>query len=375
MRDRFNALWFLLLVITCCLVQRAYALDWALQGGFGHYNANMGTSKWVLLCQHLYPTCDDVNRMTPADDKAYIDAAVYGKPGAINVEAWKRTSYGHDVLGTFVIYAIQSCTAGTTSILGYVTTVQAFDDFGQMIPATVMPNPQCFQGCESAHATGGTMTCDWYVDPTKPKKPGDPVYVQCNGGGIKFTGRVCNMGPASDALDVVAYASKPQGYVQGNIPQEPQPGEEPENIVVVGKPLADQSSSCTDQNGDGLDDLSGETCSAVAIRGTLARMDTMRGDFNLVGTGPTMGSDLVGLAGKNGGYLGLPSQLTGTGGIFNIGSTCAVVIRLPGLGNLMQQTEFDVSEWCTLKNEIEPYLQFTMWVLTIFVCYTQFRAA
>jgi hypothetical protein len=109
-----------------------------------------------------------------------------------------------------------TCTQGQASSLGSSSTIQSINQFNQIIPASVVPNPQCNEGCVVQHTTGGpsgTVICAGFILPGL-RTVGSPVHSICSSG-VTQTGVSCNQ-PASDVQGITDYQALPFGYVDAN---------------------------------------------------------------------------------------------------------------------------------------------------------------
>lgn len=299
-------------------------------------------------------------------DQESIDIYQSQIPGA-SFEGQCRSD-GVTVTLEFTVDVLPNCIANEDAALWNQTTVGAIDEFGQYTAATSPTNPQCQSGCAVSAPSGLTTghVCSAFRDPTEAWIVGAPVWVSCLGGGatpITKTGESCNM-PSADYLAMTAGPVMPLGYVPAGPGEEEPPASGPD---ALGKPV-DTTAVCVDANGNGLDDNTGDACSVQAAAALKVITDGKTSEMTQVGQGATVQGDVVALSNQNGGWFQMPTAL---GQLLDPPASCAFDFVIPawaGFGGLTVATG-----WCAIKTTVEPFLAFAMYILTMFVAFSQFK--
>jgi len=216
-----------------------------------------------------------------------------------------------------------------------------------------IPPMVCLSACaasyQSGAKTGFTLPPDtalnWVVD-----------------GVWRFTGKPCVDDPSATVTATVdkPITTDPPGSGTGSGTLEK---------VDAGARTVDaykDTGACTDTDGDGKDDTSGTSCSAIATQNLV-------GEFGAIGTQfSSVGGDLGDMARERAtDFGGWQSFGTTLAGVYSADtSQCSFDFALPALSSYAPHI---TAGWCAYKTMLNPWLNLFMYAVTVFTLLSMWR--
>lgn len=253
---------------------------------------------------------------------------------------------------------------GLFTALSWQTTIASIS--GNVYTPTTYPGvDQCFKHC-GVQQVAVNDYIPYYIPPNHGV--GDTIYLVYDSHVVP---RFCNPGTGNDqpalGQEAVPSGAQDTGSITG--------GGGDQACVDANEDGIDDDThnacvaDCTDADADGVDDATGDICGLTGDREKVHRdyLDGLRSVGAGIGAGTSTLSDF---AAKFGGIFELPGSILG---YLNTAPTCTMTIDWESLGGwLGGATGLQAVDWCAVKGRIEPYLNFGMYIMTVFALYTIF---
>lgn len=297
---------------------------------------------------------------------AEINAVINGRVVGTQFQLGYKDIYT-EVGGTITVYIVAHCTSGDPASLSALTTVATIDAFGNMTATDVPTNPQCRDGCVISAPVGlpAGYQCLAYRNPTVSFAVGVAVWTSCLGSvatPVTKSGETCNSA-GTDYGTMSPSPAQPLGYALV-VPAPPSGG----GTGGIDKAV-DITSVCTDANGNGIDDITGVTCSVQAATALKGVRDAKTTEMTDIGKSGDLGAEVGALSNNNGGWFNVPQKLLD---VLSPTPACALEFVMPNLA-FMPTSTISFTGWCAVYTVVEPYFAFLMWLTTVLVLMSLWR--
>jgi hypothetical protein len=235
----------------------------------------------------------------------------------------------------------------------YATTIASYTN-GVVTPVAYPTTYACVGYCKTYRAnTEGALL---YIPINSTPAAGVTLFIS---GNVTYTGDTCT---AAEEASLEQHHIITSGSIVNTATGSSDTGGPGTKV--------DETDVCSDMNADGYDDDTGTACSILANQALDAKKQSTLDAIAAIGTGglPSLFGNVSAFADAHGGFFALPQDIHN---MFNPEMSCQFafsVSAFEGFGGLNTTTD-----WCGFKASINPFMNFAMWVLTCFTCWSIYR--